>query len=180
MCCCRRSRLFWCAVLALGLLSLPMLQLFGQGAAKKDIEKLGEDIVAGKKITDDDVKKLVKKFPDLEEVMEAFKPAKKGQPSLESTLERLAKKTTHTPADKATLQKIANLSRGVARLAPHYDEKTKGDKAKKKEWDRYSKDMDEGAAELIKAIKSGDAKAVRAKANKLGGSCTDCHSKFRD
>ena len=39
--------------------------------------------------------------------------------------------------------------------------------------------MSDGAKDLLKAIKGGDAKTIKTAADKLAGSCTDCHGAFR-
>jgi hypothetical protein len=169
------------AVVALVLLG-SMLWVLPAGAqngpAAKAITKMADDLAAGKTISESDIKAFVKKYDDLEDVMHAYKQGK-GRPTLEQELEKLSRKTTFTTAEKAQMTKIANLSRALALVVPHYDEKTKGNAAKKKEWDRYNKDMDEGSKALLTALKAGDDKAMAKASTNLYSSCTDCHGKFR-
>ena len=51
------------------------------------------------------------------------------------------------------------------------------DPAKWKEW---SQDMFKGSQDLIGALKKKDPKAVKEAANKLNGTCNECHSDFKD
>jgi hypothetical protein len=176
--CCRRSLLFF-ALLGLGVLGFT-LRAEEAANAKAAAEKLAADLAAGKKISEADAKAFAKKYDDLEDVMEVFKAPKRGQPTLESTLGKLAaKKSGYSDADKKTMIKIANLARALALVTPHYDSKTKGSRDKKREWDKYTKEMGEGAKELLEAIKAGKPAPIADKATKLSGSCTDCHGAFR-
>jgi cytochrome c556 len=52
--------------------------------------------------------------------------------------------------------------------------------AKAATWKGYTAEMRKGALELADAAKKKDANAVKAAANKLNASCTNCHSDFRD
>jgi hypothetical protein len=182
----RRSRLLLGALLVAGMLVIfgPMSRSAADEdedvkAAKAAVTRLAKDIADGKKVSDETVKQIVKKHDDLEAVMSVYKAEKKGDPTLERILEKLAKKKTFAAKDKATLKKVAELSRALALLTPHYTEKTKGSPTKKKEWDKYVKDMDEGAVELLKALKGGKDKEIATTSTKLSGSCTDCHGAFR-
>ena len=47
-------------------------------------------------------------------------------------------------------------------------------------WKAMTKDMYESSQELIKALKAKDTNAIKTAANKLNGTCTDCHGDFRD
>jgi cytochrome c556 len=172
-----------CFLFALGALT-SMLWISSAGAqsdkpAAKEIVKIAEDLAAGKKFTEADAKAFAKKYDDLEDAMGAFKAPKRGQPTLETILDKLSNKESFTEAEKTQLTKIANISRAMSLLTPHYDEKTKGDPAKKKKWDKYTADMAGGAQELIKALKAGDGKAIKKASTNLWGSCTDCHGDFR-
>jgi cytochrome c556 len=147
--------------------------------AAKEVVKIAEDLAAGKKFTEADAKAFAKKYDDLEEAMGAFKARKRGQPTLEAVLDKLSRKDSFTSAETAQLTKIANISRAMSLLVPHYDEKVKGSPAKKKKWDKFNADMSGGAQELLKAIKSGDGKAIKKASTNLSASCTDCHGDFR-
>ena len=119
----------------------------------------------------------------LEDLMVIWKPGKRGTPTLEAeTMIKLAKKTkAHTDAEKATLKNIAELARAVALLTPLYKDLTKGNAAKQRAWNKYSKDLERGSMELLDALESGQGKKIaQAGAQKLSRSCTDCHSQFRD
>jgi hypothetical protein len=153
------------------------LAAHAQGPATVDeaVAKLTADVDAGKKI---DAKAFAKKWIDLDDVMKAaYKPGKKT--NLEGVLSKLAAKASYTAADRATLEKVAKLSRGLAAVTAHYDEKTKGNAAKKRDWDQYTKDMGSGAKELLDALRGGNRQATKKAATKLTASCNDCHSAFR-
>jgi cytochrome c556 len=47
-------------------------------------------------------------------------------------------------------------------------------------WKELMKNMHASSLDLIDAVKKKDAKAVKTTANKLNGTCTECHSIFRD
>jgi hypothetical protein len=178
-----RSWLPLCVLFALGFLT-STLWIASAGAqnnkpAALEVVKIAEDIAAGKKFTEADAKAFAKKHEDLEDTMGAFKAPKRGEPTLEAILNKLSNKSSFTQAEKGQLTKIANISRAMALLTPHYDEKFKGNAAKKRKWDQYTADMSAGAKELIKAIKVGDVKAIKTASTNLSGSCTDCHGEFR-
>jgi hypothetical protein len=175
--CCQRSLLPLGAVLVLAVLGLAS-RAQAPANAKAAAEKLAADVAAGKKITAADAKAFAQKWDDLEEVMAVFKQGKK-QPTLEAILNKLSEKKSHTDADKKTLKKIADLARALALVTPHYDYKTKGSVPKKKDWDKYTKEMAEGSQGLLEAIKKGQTKEIGSAATKLAASCTDCHGKFR-
>jgi cytochrome c556 len=172
-----------CALLAVGVVC-STLWMAPAGAqndkpAAKEVVKIADDLAAGKKFSEADAKAFAKKYDDLEDVMGAFKAPKRGQPTLETILNKLSNKASFTTAEKEQLMKIAKISRAMALLTPHYDEKTKGAPAKKKEWDKYTKDMATGSEDLVKALKSGDGKEIKKASTNLNGSCTDCHGTFR-
>jgi cytochrome c556 len=49
-----------------------------------------------------------------------------------------------------------------------------------KDWKEYSEDMGKFSRDLAKAVKARNPEAVKDAAGKLNGSCSSCHSKFRD
>src|SRR6516162_7747730 len=150
--CCVRSWIPVCLLVALGVLAatlwIPSAGAQSDKPAAKEVVKIAEDLAAGKKFSEADAKAFAKKYDDLEDVMGAFKAPKRGQPTLEAILNKLSSKESFTTAEKADLSKIAKISRAMALLTPHYDEKTKGNVSKKKEWDKYTKDMTDGSEEL--------------------------------
>jgi hypothetical protein len=172
----QRSRLLCCALLALCILCLTV-QAQPPANVNAAVAKLTADVAAGKKISDKDAKAFAAKWDDLEDVMKAgFKP---GGNAPFANVHRLMRQRMFTVADKALLTTFANRSRGMAIVTPHYDYKTKGNAAKKQDWDKYSKAMEEGAAALLQAIKAGGAPTISKELTNLVGSCTDCHGKFR-
>ncbi len=95
---------------------------------------------------------------------------------------------TKVPMIKATLEKqqadlirMAEITAAIASVATHQPTVTeKQGKKDPKVWKELSKDMYESSKELIKALKDKDPVAVKNTANKLNGTCTECHSIFRD
>ncbi len=171
------------AVFALGILAWTLwnspVGAQNNKPAALEVVKIADNLAAGKKFSEADAKAFAKKYDDLEDVMGAFKAPKRGQPTLETILNKLSAKSSFTATEKDELAKIAKISRAIALLVPHYDEKTKGNAGKKKMWDRYTADMAGGTQDLLKALKSGDGKAINKAATRLNGSCTDCHGEFR-
>lgn len=132
---------------------------------------------------------IKKKFEELKPVMWVYKPRNKGGigmkdgSSIETEINRLtstkARLTPKKVADmKDDLIKAGELSRAMAEVtdlyAKQYAKKDEG------EWKKYTQDMRKGAEELIQAAKSGDPMKVKKAASNLAGSCTDCHTKFRN
>ncbi len=171
------------SVFALGILAWtlwsPSAGAQNDKEAAKAVVKIADDLAAGKKFSETDAKAFAKKYDDLEDVMGAFKAPKRGQPTLETILNKLSAKSSFTATEKDELAKIAKISRAMALLTPHYDEKTKGNAGKKKQWDRFTAEMSGGSQDLLKAVKSGDGKAINKAATRLNASCTDCHGEFR-
>ncbi len=91
---------------------------------------------------------------------------------------------TKVPMIKATLEKqqadlirMAEITAAIASVATHQPTVTeKQGKKDPKVWKELSKDMYESSKELIKALKDKDTVAVKNTANKLNGTCTECHS----
>jgi len=169
-------------------------------AAADAIKKLADD--AGKSKWEDITKASADaaKKNELEDVMNLLKmrrpgakvqgvgvgekPGKITPDGIEAKIISMSKKAM----PKATLEKeqadlirMAEITAGVAATAAHQcpvpAKQGKKDPAKWKEW---TKDMYESSQELIKALKDKNANAAKVAANKLNGTCTDCHGDFRD
>ncbi|HKB37961.1 MAG TPA: cytochrome c [Gemmataceae bacterium] len=89
-----------------------------------------------------------------------------------------------TPADMtkvADLKRMTEIAAAVASVATHMpNEKARKTKEDIKKWQENFKGMHEGALELIKALESKNRVQVKAAAMKLHGTCTKCHSDYRD
>jgi hypothetical protein len=132
---------------------------------------------------------IKKKFEELKPVMWVYKPRNKGGigmkdgASIETEINRLTSAKIRLDKNKVAkmrddLIKAGELSRAMAEVtdlyAKQYGKKDEG------EWKKYTQDMRKGAEELIEAAKSGDPVRVKKAASNLAGSCTDCHTKFRN
>jgi soluble cytochrome b562 len=151
-------------------------------AASPDVQKLADSVgnaAALKKQAD-----MMEKKYELKPIMWAFKPKAKGgltPGGIELELIGLGKKPLKTlPAQAADLQKMTQVIRGIAEVAPSYAGKFTKTPAETKTWDGLVEDMKKGSDELSAAIKANDPKAVQKAANDLNTSCNDCHTKFRD
>jgi len=185
---------------AAALLALTLWSLTGTGYGSDDDEdkklnkeaqeavlKLMDAMNGGKGDIKGQAEAIHKKFSELKHVMWVYKPRSKGGigmgkdgTSIETELNRLyGIKTRLTPkkiADmKSDILKAGELSRAVAEVTDLYVPKKMADK-----WKAYTKDMRNGADELIAAAKSGDPMKVKKAAANLGGSCTNCHTDFRN
>ncbi len=149
-------------------------------AAKKAVIELAE----GK----GDAKTIAKKYT-LDHVMRSFKLVTKGgvkipgtEPGLEAKIQKMAK-TPMAPndlaKDSAGLIKLTEVTRAIGQIAAQTKIKPAAGKTQK-DWDKFNKDMIEGAENLARAIKSGNPAMVKMAAGKLNQSCNECHGKFRD
>lgn len=159
------------------------------GNAQKEILKLAEMLAAGKDISAE-AAALRKKFDDLEQIMNAYKPGNKGgigfgkkKEGIELKLNAMGKRAlpaSTLKADQADLLKMAYINEAIAEVASHYaPAKPKGGKGAK-EWKQYTADQKKAAGELIKAIKAGSPDKVKAAANNINSACNGCHADFRD
>jgi cytochrome c556 len=134
---------------------------------------------------------MKKKFEELKPIMWVYKPRKKGGmgfgkdgDDIEQTIGKVGSKTAKgmTPAKikgmTDDLIKSAEISKAIAEVTDLYaGQYAKKDTAK---WKGYTKDMRNGADELIEAAKGGDVAKIKKAANNLSASCTNCHSDFRE
>jgi hypothetical protein len=182
------------------LLALTLWSLTGTGYGSDDDEdkklnkeaqqavlKLMDSMNGGKGDIKGQAEAIHKKFSELKHVMWVYKPRNKGGigmgkdgTSIETEINRLyGIKTRLTPkkiADmKGDIIKAGELSRAVAEVTDLYVPKKMPEK-----WKAYTKEMHNGADELIEAAKSGDPMKVKKAAANLGGSCTNCHTDFRN
>ena len=166
--------------------------------AAPDVLKVVDAVEKGMK--DEDLQKLgdsVAKKYGITPIMWQMKPRDKGgvgvgakpgavaQDSIELELLQLGNiKKPISPADlkaqKADLVKMAQTSIAIARMTPNFasDEGRKGQEIK--DWNKFAEDQRKGSQDLIDAINGGDPKKVADVANRLNGTCNDCHTKFRD
>lgn len=186
----RRARItFGCSLLALGLWSMTAYSLADD---KKDAQEAVLQLMKSINDKKGDVKAqaaaIKKKFDELEPIMYVYKPRNKGGigmkdgSSIETELGKIgnpkskSKLTKQKVADlKDDLIKAGQLSRAIAEITELYAPKK--DTA---EWKKYTQDMRKASDELIEAAKGGEVAKIKKAAGNLSGSCTDCHSKFRN
>jgi len=156
-----------------------------------DLVKIIEDEKAKK----DDVSTKVaaiRKAHELDHLMKIYKPKESGgigyagkegkENGLENKLQSLTRGRGPSAAtlkkEEADLLKLARVNLAMAEVVkPYFNKPMKG--KGKKDWEKYADDQKAGAEDLIKAIKAHDQAAVKKAAEKLIGSCTDCHGPFR-
>ncbi|MBI1913962.1 MAG: cytochrome c [Planctomycetes bacterium] len=169
--------------------------------AAPDIKKLADQV--GKKSWDELAKEgqaVAKKHDDLLDIMNVFKPRSKvakvsgigvgDEPGaiipdgIEQKIIRMAGKVGVTERDIAkapALKRMSEIAAGVAAVAVHKpNDKAQKNAASMQKWKDWSKEMHDSAQDLIKALETKDRTQVKAAVMKLNGSCTKCHSEFRD
>jgi hypothetical protein len=155
--------------------------------ARNAVEKLIDKMNKGG-TGKDQAREIREKFTELKPIMLAgFKPPPGGtRPGDGDAIEARIIKWSNAakpmaPAEldkqKAALQRAAEVARSMAEVAALYPRKKPADTAK---WKRYNDDMRKAADDLAKAVKASDPKAVHKAVTDIYGSCTDCHSDFRD
>jgi cytochrome c' len=187
---------FTAAVLGLGFGSMTALSADDdeKKTAQEAVLKL-VDAMNKKGNTQAQIAAISKKFDELEPLMWVYKPRKKqgigmgknGEDDIEVTLGKIG-----NPRAKAKLnaQKLAQmkadliltgqLSKAIAEIAEHDKYVQQYGKKNMAQWKKFTKDMKNGADELIKAAKAGNVPQVTKAANDLSASCTNCHSEFRE
>jgi hypothetical protein len=123
-------------------------------------------------------------------VMRAYKPRAKGGigvgakgESIELKIIGLSKRAlpkAEVGKQKGDLEQIAKISKAISEVTHHYTPKGKKPGKDPKDWTKYTDEMTKGAEELARAVKSGDARAIKTAATNLNASCTNCHGTFRD
>lgn len=104
---------------------------------------------------------------------------------IEAKLNNMAKsgvKITKTDLDNAeALTRMAQITAGVAAIVANVpNDKAKKTPAETQKWKDYAKEMHDASLDLIKGLKSKDAKQIKAASLTLQGSCTKCHADFRE
>ena len=138
---------------------------------------------------------ITKKYDELEALMWVYKPRNKkgigmgkaGADDIELTLGKIGnpkgknKLNAKKLADwKEDLILAGKLSKAIAQITEQDKYTQQQGKKDPTKWKGYTKDMKKSADELIKAVKGGNVKDVQEAANNLSGSCTSCHSDFRE
>jgi hypothetical protein len=159
----------------------------------KEVVDAVDKIAAAIKSGDmDTAKKLAagaKKF-DLEDVMDLFKPVKKGgkgwkgaKPTdgIELKIRELARDGEKSVAKNAAmLEEISYTTAAIALIADaKTPEKDQGKKLRKN-WQQWAQDVVDGTQGLAKAAKSKAAADVKTAATKMNNACNACHSDFRN
>lgn len=186
----RAAILFTGALLALGLWAITAYSADEDDekkAAQQAILKLAESIRGNQGDAKAQAAAIKKKFDELEPLMWVYKPRSKGGIGMkkdgagyENELSRLSgPKARWTPQKAAELKpdliKIAEISKAIAEVSDLYTPKK--DTAK---WKNYTKQMRKSADELIEATKGGNPMQLKKAITNLNGSCTECHSDFRE
>jgi hypothetical protein len=137
---------------------------------------------------------LAKKVEEMEELMEVFKPRKKGgigvgdkpgaitPDGIEQKLLALGRDAPSPTAlgkEAAALEEMAYAIAAVAEVTKAKAPKQNMGKKTVKDWNTWSDDMREAAVKLAEASKAKGAQDVKTAASKLNASCTNCHSVFR-
>lgn len=138
---------------------------------------------------------ITKKFDELEPIMWVYKPAKKkgvgmgknGEDDIELTLGKIGNprakaklNATKLAQIKADLIRAGEMSKAIAEITAQDKFTKQYGKKDAAKWKNYTKEMNKGAEELIKAAQAGNVGQVTKAAESLSASCTNCHSDFRE
>ena len=188
--------------LALGML---LVASIGNGNAADDPKTEDKTFQATLKIADLMAKKdldkakaeaetLAKKVEDIESVMNILMMRNKGglgfgektipgaADGLEARLINLGRRATAADLDKqnAELQRMCDIMAAVAEVAIAKTPTKKVGKKDPKEWQMWSKEMRDSALALKEAIQAKKPMEVKELATKLNGTCSDCHSVWKN
>jgi len=178
---------FWIATGALALLTGAIVVIGQAQAVEKDqVKKIAEmikkgDTAGAKKAAE----AYAKKNSDVDELMTAFKPAKKGgmmDPGIEQTLIKVNRDAPTAAAMGKSAGDFADMGYYTAAvgmiteaLAPAKDQ----GKKTRKDWIEWAKTTQDGGMKLAEAGKSKSAAGVKDAASKINNSCNSCHTVFR-
>jgi hypothetical protein len=78
--------------------------------------------------------------------------------------------------------KMAQITGDIAEITEFYKPKKNAPGKMIKDWEKFTKEMQEGSKDLLKALdpKKPDPAKVFEAAQRLNSSCVDCHAMFRD
>ena len=121
------------------------------------------------------------KHPDVENLMDAYKPPAKGGIGVAGGGIGLAvAKGAPAAAKMADLEKMGNDIAAISlitKLIPTKD--AKANAANLKEWNDYADNAKAEGLKLAAAAKANNAAGVTAAAAKVNANCNSCHTKFR-
>lgn len=145
-------------------------------AIEKSIKEIAGEFAKGK---EEAARKLAiacaKKIDDLPDLMEMFKPEKKGGLGIEAKLKGLEK-----VANAKIAAEVSPLSAAMAEVILAKTPAKDGPQGKtKKLWMESADTLRTASLDLAKAAAKNDAKAIKAAAEKANNACITCHSKFK-
>jgi hypothetical protein len=182
----KKTRL-WLGTGAVALLA-GVAVIIGQAQAveKDQIKKIAEmikkgDTAGAKKAAE----AYAKKNTDVDELMTAFKPAKKGgmmEPGIEQTLIKVGRDAPTATAIAKSAGDFTDMGYYTAAVgmvteaaAPAKDMGKKS----RKDWIEWAKTTQEGGLKLAEAGKAKSAAGVKDAASKINNACNSCHTVFR-
>lgn len=163
----------------------------GDKALHGSIKKLAATIKKGDDVKSD-AESLAKK-EEVEEIMEVFKPRKKGgigvgapgavtPDGIELKLINLGRDAPSPAAlgkEAAALEEMAYIVAAVAKVTHAKAPTSNQGKKTVKDWKQWSSDMHDASIKLAEAAKSKSASDVKTAASKVNAACNSCHSVFR-
>ncbi len=188
-----KVRVWTAAAMVTAVVALVYAAGTGSAGDNKEIVAAVDKIAAAVKKGDmAEARKLAegaKKY-DLEDVMDLFKPVKKGgrgwtgaKPTdgIELKIREVARDGDKSFAKNAPIyEEIANISAAITIIAEaKAPEKDMGKKIKKN-WIQWSQDVQEGAQALAKAAKSKAGADGKMAMTRMNNACNACHSDFRN
>lgn len=159
-------------------------------ADNTEIRKISElvkkgDMAGAKKLAD----AYAKKHTDLDEMMHAFKPAKKGGIGVEPTGDGIEQVLIKIGRDAPTAANVAKGAAGyeqagydlaaLALITEAFAPAKDSGKKTRKDWVEWSKQMGEQGLKLAAAGKAKSAADLKTAASKANGTCNNCHSIWR-
>ena len=187
-----RTRLGLGSIVLAGLVSAVVLSQSGAGenkALRDGVDKVAASIQKGDKdAAKKDAEAIAKKIEDLADLMDLFKPTKKGgigfddKTGIEQMLQGLGRDAPSGASLKKNaegLQKMAYRTAAMALITHERPVSKASSGGARKEWNGWSDDIVEGSIKLAAAAKAMGAADVKTAAAKINAACNSCHSKHR-
>jgi hypothetical protein len=115
---------------------------------------------------------------DVDDLMSLFRPAARGGLNIEAKLDELGGVGATLPPAELTPALTAQIYLAAVTgeiIADHVPE----DRTKTKQWQGFSRDMQQHAVALTEAVRLKDGKAAAAALGRLNQTCAACHKAFR-
>jgi hypothetical protein len=168
----------------------------GDKAVQQGVLKIAALLKKGDKdAAKSEAQALAKKVDELEDLMNVFKPRKKGGIGVGATpggiipdgieqklitLGRDAPGAAAMAKEASALEDMGYVIAAVAEVSKAKAPKQNMGKKTIKDWNTWSNDMHDAGIKLAEAAKAKGAQDVKTTSAKVNASCNNCHSTFRN